>query len=191
MNGLKIAESFAKLQGVKINAQELIEEWILIEYDIPSPVSFASKRARKKFLKSASRIGAMRHSRSVYLMPNTPQAQLASVELSKTIGAGVYLWPSKVEGKQAVQITDFYDKKIQEQIDTIRQRLEKEDILVKGEKFGMADRMHRKTTSLFSQVCFAVAQRGATSQIIQELTKVEKEIKALGLKEELGALLIA
>lgn len=177
MNGLKIAESFAKLQGVEIKARELVEEWILITYDIP--VTEEGNEARLKFLKQAPRIGAMMHSRSVYLMPNTQQAQLASVELSKINGAEVYLWTAKVEGEQAVQITDFYDTKIQEQIDTINRRIVQEDALIADEKFGMADRMHRKTANLFSQSCFTVAQRGATAKIIEKLTKIENKLTGM------------
>ena len=175
MNGLKIAESFAKLQGVKINTQELIEEWILISYDIP--VTDEGNKARLNFLKTAPRIGAMMHSRSVYLMPNTQQAQLASVELSKIEGAEVYIWTAKATGvKQAEQITNFYDKKIQEQIDTLNKRIEQEDNLIEEQKEGMADRMHRKTANLFNQVCFTVAQRGATAQVIEKLTKIEHKL---------------
>jgi len=174
MNGLKVAETFAKLQGIEINARELVDEWILITYDIP--VTEAGKEARQKFLKNAPRIGAMMHSRSVYLMPNTQQAQLSAVELSKTVGGEVYIWTSKVNGEFAVQVTSFYDKKIQEQIETIEDRILKEEILVKDEKFGMADRMHRKTANLFTQLCFTVAQRGATSQVLQKLTKIENTI---------------
>ena len=174
MNGLKVAETFAKLQGIEINARELVDEWILITYDIP--VTEAGKEARQKFLKNAPRIGAMMHSRSVYLMPNTQQAQLSAVELSKTVGGEVYIWTSKVDEEFAVQITSFYDKKIQEQIETIEDRIVKEEVLVKDEKFGMADRMHRKTANLFSQLCFTVAQRGANSQIIEKLTKIENTI---------------
>ena len=177
MNGLKIAESFAKLQGVEIKSRELVEEWILITYDIP--VTEEGNEARLKFLKQAPRIGAMMHSRSVYLMPNTQQAQLASVELSKINGAEVYLWTAKVEGEQAVQITDFYDTKIQEQIDTINRRIVQEDALIADEKFGMADRMHRKTANLFSQSCFTVAQRGATAKIIEKLTKIENKLTGM------------
>ena len=171
MNGLQVVETFAKLQGVKLNARELVDEWILITYDIP--VTEAGKEARQKFLKNAPRIGAMMHSRSVYLMPNTQQAQLSAVELSKTVGGEVYIWTSKVDKEFAVQITSFYDQKIKEQIETIQERILKEEVLVKDEKFGMADRMHRKTANLFTQLCFVVAQRGATSQVLQSLTKIE------------------
>ena len=172
--GLKIAKTFAKLQGVEIKAKELVDEWILITYDIP--VTEAGSDARQKFLKQAPKIGAMMHSRSVYLMPNTQQSQLAAVELSKTMGAEVYIWTSKVEGEFAEQLNVFYDKKIQDQIDTLNDRLVKEENQIKEERFGMADRMHRKTSNLFNQILFTVAQRGANSGVIQKLTTIDNKL---------------
>ena len=172
--GLKIAETFAKLQGIEINARELVDEWLLITYDIP--VTPEGMIARGKFLKIAPKIGAMMHSRSVYLMPNTQQAQLAAVELSKTVGGEVFIWTSKLQGDQAVQVTNFYDRRIKEEIEKIDVRLVKEEDLTKDDKFGMADRMHRKTQSLFSQLCFTVAQRGATPEVIRKLMKIENTL---------------
>lgn len=178
MTSLKIAETFAKLQGVEIHTRELVDEWILITYDIP--VTEAGKIARAKFLDMAPRIGAMMHSRSVYLMPNTQQAQLVAVELSKTVGGQVYLWTSKMEGDKAIEITRFYDNRLNEEITNIEDRMEKEALLIKEEKLGMADRMHRKTANLFNQILFASAQRGATPEVIQKLTTIE--IKLYGKK---------
>jgi hypothetical protein len=180
VQGLKIAETFAKLQGIELKARELVDEWILITYDIP--VTEKGTEARIKFLKEAPKIGAMMHSRSVYLMPNTQQAQLAAVELSKTVGGEVYIWTSKAGAEQAKMITAFYDRKIQEQIENLKIRNEKENILIKDEKLGMAERMHRKTANLFNQVLFTVAQRGATTEVLEELMKLEKII--IGDKEE-------
>ena len=149
----------------------LLNEWILITYDIPATEK--GKAARQKFLKTALKIGAVMHSRSVYLMPNTREARLSAAELSKIIGAKVCIWPSKVEEKFAVQITSFYDKKIQEQIETIEDRIVKEEVLVKDEKFGMADRMHRKTANLLAQLWFTVEQRGAPGQVIKKINQIE------------------
>lgn len=177
---IKIAQTFAKLQGVEIHAKELVDEWLLITYDIP--VTEEGKIARAEFLDLAPRIGAMMHSRSVYLMPNTQQAQLASVKLSKIAGGKVYIWTSKMEGEKAVEITRFYDRRIDEEIKNIEDRMDKEDELIKSEKLGMADRMHRKTVNLFNQVLFAAAQRGATPETIKKLTTIE--CKLYGKKKE-------
>jgi len=174
MTALKTAEAVARLRDVTINQRELVDEWLLITYDIP--VTEEGKIARSKFLKNAPKIGAMMHSRSVYLMPNTSQAQLAAVDLSATVGGEVYVWTSRLEGDRAKQVTAFYDRKIQEEIIHLKERLQKEESLILQEKFGMADRMHRKTANLYRQLLFAVAQRGAGPNVIQELTTIENKL---------------
>ena len=106
-------------------------------------------------------------------MPNTQQAQLSAAELSKIIGAKVCIWPSKVEEKIAVRLTAFYDGKIKEKIKCIEDRITREAVLVKGEKFGMASRMHRKTANLLAQLWFTVEQRGAPGQVIKKINQIE------------------
>lgn len=180
MSGLKLAQAIAKIQGVEIHPRELVDEWILLTYDIP--VNEEGNKSRYKWLKLAPRIGAVMHSRSVYLMPNTSQAQLAGVELSKTIGATVYMWTSKVvAGMTNADVTAFYDSKINEQIDEINSRMEAEGLLITEQKMGMAERMHKKTVNLFAQALFAVAQRGSGANVIQRLMTIE--MKLFGAKE--------
>jgi hypothetical protein len=172
---LKVAQTFARLQDVKINTRELVDEWILITYDIP--VSEEGNKARFQFLKLAPRIGAVMHSRSVYLMPNTHQAQLAGVELSKVVGGEVYMWSSKVVGGMTNEdVTKFYDRKINEQIDHIEERMTQENTLIEEKHEGMADRMHRKTVNLFNQVLFSCVQRGSGASTIQRLTTIEQRL---------------
>jgi len=175
MTGLKLAEAIGKLQGIQINTRELVDEWLLITYDIP--VSEEGNKARFKFLKLAPTIGAVMHSRSVYLMPNTHQAQLAGVELSKTVGGEVYMWSSKVVGGMTNEdVTKFYDRKINEQIDHIVERMEQEVALIEENHEGMADRMHRKTVNLFNQVLFSCVQRGSGADTIQRLALIEQKL---------------
>jgi len=175
MIGLKLAQAMGKLQNVQINARELVDEWLLLTYDIP--VSEEGNKARFKFLKLAPTIGAVMHSRSVYLMPNTHQAQLAGVELSKTVGGEVYMWSSKVVGGMTNEdVTKFYDSKINQQIDHIVERMEKEAKLIEDKKEGMADRMHRKTINLFNQVLFSCVQRGSGADTIQRLALIEMRL---------------
>ncbi len=180
MEGLKLAETVAKLRGVAIQTRELMNDVLLVTYDIP--VTEDGKEARQKFLKIAPRIGAVMHSRSVYLMPNTQQAQMAAVELSNTVGGEVYIWTTKIEGEQAQKITAFYDKKINEQIDKIFERLDKEQKLIEGGKDGMADRMHRKSINLFNQVLFSCVQRGSGADVIDKLGRLEARLFIIPLE---------
>ena len=109
-------------------------------------------------------------------MPNTSQAQIAAVELSSTVGGEVYIWTSKLEGPQAKAVTNFYDHKIQVEIERIENRIRKMDQLTLSGKHGMSDRMRKKSGNLYTQLLFAVAQRGANPKIIQALTNLENRL---------------
>lgn len=174
MTGLNVAKALAKMKDIQINSRELIDEWVLITYDIP--VTEDGNKARSNFLKLAPKIGAIMHSRSVYLMPNTKQAQAAAVELSATIGGDVYIWTSKVDEQQAKQITSLYDKKISEKVEHLYDRIKKENELILNEKFGMADRMHRKSVNLFHQLLFSAIQRGINANTHKKLVDLESKL---------------
>ena len=174
VQGLKVAEAVARMKEIDLQARELVDDWILITYDIP--VNDAGKEARAKFLRTAPRIGAKMHSRSVYLMPNTQQAQIAAVALAEVVGGEVYIWTSKVDEGRAKEITNFYDKSIAEEIQHIEERIQKENELILAEKYGLADRMHRKTANLYQQLLFSVAQRGASGDVVQKLTTLEAHL---------------
>jgi len=170
----KVVETIARLKDITINERELINDWILITYDIP--VTEEGKIARSKFLKNAPKIGAMMHSRSVYLMPNTQQSQLAAVELSATVGGEVYVWTSKVEDNKAKKITKFYDESIIKQINYLLNRIQKEEQLTLNGKHGMADRMQRKSANLYKQLLFAAAQRGVSKEVVNKLALIEAKL---------------
>lgn len=172
-------EAVARLAEIKINTRELVDEWVLITYDIP--VTEAGKIARSKFLKTAPKIGAMMHSRSVYLIPNTSQAQAAALDLASTVGGEVYIWTSRMDEDQAKQVTSFYDNKINDAIENIIDRLGKQNELLLPDaegrvKTGMAERMKRKTMNLYKQLLFTAAQRGVNAKVLTRLANIEKQL---------------
>lgn len=171
---LKTAKAIARLKDIQINTCELIDDWILLTYDLP--VNEEGNKARGKFLKLAPKIGAMMHSRSVYLMPATSQAQVAAVELSGVANGEVYIFTSKVDEKMAKSLTNFYDNKIGEQITEIEGRIQKMEQLILNEKFGMAERMRKKSTNLYAQLLFAAAQRGVGTEVYQKLSNIEQKL---------------
>lgn len=170
---LRTAETLARLQGIKINEREMVENWILITYDLPGTEE--GIRARGIFLKEAPKFGAVMHSRSVYLMPLTDEAQIAAVNLSKVKAGTVYVWTSKVDPEQAQTLTKFYDTKLDIQIDAIRNRIKKMEKLELDNKYGLANRMRIKTTKLFNHLLFAVAQRGS-AEVFNKLLNIEKQL---------------
>ncbi len=170
---LRMAESLARLQGIKINEREMVDNWILITYDLPGTEE--GNKARGKFLKEAPKFGAVMHSRSVYLMPLTDEAQIAAVNLSKVKAGTVYVWTSRVDPEQAQTLTKFYDDKLAVQVEAIRDRIKKIEKHELDNKFGLADRIRRKTVKLFNQLLFAVAQRGS-AEVFNDLLNLEKQL---------------
>ena len=173
MTQLRTAEALARLQGIKINEREMVDNWILITYDLPGTEE--GNKARGTFLKEAPKFGAVMHSRSVYLMPLTDEAQIAAVNLSKVKAGTVYVWTSKVDPEQAQSLTKFYDNKLKIQIELIKTRIKKMEKLELDEKFGLANRMKMKTTKLFNHLLFAVAQRGS-AEVFNDLLNLEKQL---------------
>lgn len=170
---LRTAETLARLQGIKINEREIVDNWILITYDLPGTEE--GNKARGKFLKEAPKFGAVMHSRSVYLMPLTDEAQIAAVNLSKVKAGTVFVWTSKVDPDQAQTLTKFYDIKLKMQIEIIQNRIKKMEKLELDSKEGLANRMKIKTARLFNQLLFAVAQRGSV-EVFNDLLNLEKQL---------------
>lgn len=175
LDKLGLAKLLARLDGFKINIKTLQEDWILLTYDLP--VGEEGNKARYKFLSNVSRLGAVMHTRSVYLMPLTDDAQTAAFELSKTIGGKAFIWTSKVtDPVKAKELTDFYDQQIYGQVVDIRERIKLIREHRECNRHGMADRMVKKTVEIFNSTLFAVSQRGS-NWLMNQLRDIEPEIR--------------
>jgi ribosomal protein L30/L7E len=171
------AHLFASMQGIDLsnNVTNLVKEWILITYDLPNTVE--GNKARFAFLKQAPKIGAVMHTRSVYLMPNTKESQLASLELTKH--GDVEIWISEVEDvAKQTRLTEFYDKAMDNQLTLIEKRLNRIKSLQDEEKFGMATRMINKTSDLLNSSLFAITQRGSKT-LYTKLTGLQTRLLEL------------
>ena len=172
MGSLKTTQVLAKLEGIEFNARELVNGWILITYDLPVP---EGNKIRQEFLKRAPRIGAVMHSRSVYLMPHTQASEMAALELSK-IG-DVYVWFSTIKDEALKRrLTDTYDLRIFEEIENLQNRLDRINQHILNGKVGVADRMKRKTVELFNNLIFTIAQRGSR-KIYDQLMNIQKQLE--------------
>ena len=173
---MKTIEILARIEGAELKERELVDNWILITYDLPVP---DGNKARDIFLKKAPKIGAVMHSRSVYLMPLTPETEIAAYELAKVPNGDVFLWTTKVTNPEIQKkITEFYDSYLEERVYEISKRIEKIQKFIVENKRGLAKRVLRKTTSLFNQLLFATVQRGAKG-IITELYELYKNLETL------------
>lgn len=169
------AQVLAELSNVKISIRDIVKEWILVVYDLPS--TDEGNRQRQKFLKLAPKIGAVMHTKSVYLMPLTNATQAAAVELSRV--GNVYIFISQANSKEeSERLTSIYDTKMMKDINTIFNRLQKVDKHIADDRRGLAARMLRKTVDLFNISVYSIAQRG-NSQLINKLEVLRNDISTL------------
>lgn len=169
------AKILAKFAGIEFKARELVDEWILVTYDLPATEE--GNKARQDFLRLAPRIGAVMHTKSVYLMPNTNECQTATVDLAK-IG-NVYIWTSRANDETAKkQLTDLYDDRIKDGIKTIKDRMKAIRKHMEKDKDGMANRMIEKTIDIFNNSVFSVVQRG-NADLYNLLISMRDELQEL------------
>lgn len=151
---LKAMSAFA---NVDIQVRELVDRWILLTYDLP--VTREGNEARYKFLANARRIGAIKHTNSVYLMPWTPQAELAALEVS-AIG-DAFLWISEIKEDKVAKLTQDYDRKSKVVFDEVEKRLDKIEGHIIQNHNKLAARMLDKTRPMVDSLINIASQRGA------------------------------
>jgi hypothetical protein len=172
---LSRAKILAKFAGIEFKARELVDEWILVTYDLPATEE--GNKARQDFLRLAPRIGAIMHTKSVYLMPNTNECQTATVALAK-IG-NVFIWTSKPNSEAgAKEVTDLYDAKIKAEIKKLEDRTKQIRKNMANDKNGMANRMIEKTIDIFNNSVFSAIQRG-NADIYNKLVSMRDELQEL------------
>jgi hypothetical protein len=169
------AKILAKFAGIEFKARELVDEWILVTYDLPA--TDEGNKARQDFLRLAPRIGAIMHTKSVYLMPNTNECQTATVDLAK-IG-NVFIWTSKPNSEASKkEVTDLYDAKIKAEIKKLEDRTKQIRKNMADKKNGMANRMIEKTIDIFNNSVFSAVQRG-NADIYNKLVAMRDELQEL------------
>jgi hypothetical protein len=167
-------EVMARLIGVNIKCREMVDEWLLITYDIPCTPE--GNAARNEFLHQARAIGATRHTDSVYLMPFTATAKQLALQLAKR--GDVCVWSSKVDQAQAQQITKSYDDGLQPMFDEIDQRIDRIVENIKAKRLKRAEKMIDKTEVMVSDLKNAIVRRGS-AQLYILFTLLERRFNAL------------
>lgn len=137
-----LAQMLAKFEGIKFEPKELVDNWLLLTYDLPA--NEEGGKARYAFMKKAPKIGAVMHTRSVYLIPWSEKAELAALEVTKHGTA--FLWTSAVTDEdKKKEVTEFYDKSINEKLDEAEDRINRIKDHQKENELRSANRMIRKT----------------------------------------------
>jgi len=163
-----------------MEAIALVSDWILLTYDLPADRA----KERAEFLKRAKWLGAVQHTESVYIMPNTTATLRLVEELSQISHA--FVWFSKPSDEErARELTDRYDDKVklwllglEERIKKVRQRMEEG-------KQGAA-RMIARTTYKEMQKLEDIIERRGNVELMIELVVLMDKLKAVLLGPEEG-----
>lgn len=130
-----------------IETKEIVDEYILLCYDLPATAS----KARKKFLKKALQVGAMMYTASVYLMPYSSIAMKLAEELAAT-GTAV-IWRSKQENKAMAKIINMqYDQHLKEKLEIIMGRLIMIQDHIECYELSHANKMVKKTSQMIDDL---------------------------------------
>lgn len=132
----------------KAEVKEIIQDYVLIVYDIPQD----AKKLRAKFLKEAKVMGAEKQTDSSYYLPYSKKAMELANQL-ESAGHAVVFGPAHQPNKEkALQMTTKYHQHLQARCDYISQRLVIcQEYLAQG-KLGVAKRMGIKTGKLLAQL---------------------------------------
>ena len=118
------------------------------------------------------------HTRSVYLMPWSDQAEIAAFEVTKAGQA--FLWTSTAKTKEKQrELTTFYDKEIDERLNEIKDRIKRIKKHQENDEERPANRMFRKTGELLEEISNTVANRSSIT-ILNKIVRLYKELMEVG-----------
>ena len=145
----------AKVLETPLEVKEVVDEFILITYDIPCTEE--GNKARAYFLEMARRTGAVQHTESVYYMPWTQTADVAALVTAKA--GRVYVWYTKADEATAKLLTAHYDTVVLAWMDDVRERLERISHHVQEHHFKTAENMLERTVETLLELEDIVAKR--------------------------------
>jgi hypothetical protein len=151
-------EVMASLTDTPIEVRDLVDNWLLITYDIPH--TEAGDKARREFLMKAMAIGASRHTDSVYLLPRSPLAEELALKLARS--GEVVVWNAEpTDSAIKPEITQTYDKGLEPILDEIAGRIDRINEHMEARRIKRANKMIPKTERLLDQVGSAIERRGS------------------------------
>ena len=157
-------EVLARMTDSKIQLREIVDKFTLITYDLPNTEE--GNKARERFLIQASAIGAIQHTESVYLLPDSPEAQTLALNLAKTNGGEVICWGNAEPLNHKEDITAGYDRALRKMLKQIGGRLDKmAEYFYQGHQKRVLQ-MIPKTERMLQNTEAAVARRGAEVLVV-------------------------
>jgi hypothetical protein len=152
-------EVLARMTDSKIKVRSVVDEWMLITYDLPN--SDEGNEARQHFLKAAAAIGAVQQTESVYFLPWSPEAQILALNLAKIGGGEVIVWGKAEPLNHKEEVTARYDAKLEPLLNEIVERLDKMDAYKFTNKQKRVIKMIPKTERLIQNAKAAIDRRGS------------------------------
>jgi len=151
--------------------KKLLTDWLLIVYDIPAGRNEEEANRNDAFraywIYNAKRLGAVRHTESVYYAPFHPRTMQLAQEIAERAGGQVYIFHSKITTPAAAKdFTTRYDKAIEEEyFDELEQRIkEAEESIVKEENNRITAQKVR-ACKFFLNLCDSVVARRASPDL--------------------------
>jgi hypothetical protein len=179
----------ATLSGVEAQVKEVISDWILVTYDLPTTEE--GNKARAKFLDNVRYIGGVMHSESCYLLPSSPSSELATIELAERTPS-CYVWFSSVHSiDKAKELTHEYDKSVNDDIlKELKERITKMEKHAEDGKESVVNRMRKKTQKMLVDAAGIAARRGSErlAQQVEKLKTRYEEIKVADSSSLVGEL---
>jgi hypothetical protein len=179
----------AALSGVEAQVKDVISDWILVTYDLPTTEE--GNKARAKFLDAVRYIGGVMHSESCYLLPSSPSSELAAVELAEKTPS-CYVWFSSVHSpEKAKELTQEYDKSVADDIlKELNERITKMEKHAEEGKEAVVNRMRKKTQKMLVDAASIATRRGSEklARQVEKLKTRYEDIKVADSSSWVGEL---
>lgn len=165
----------SQLSGVNVKVRDICHDWILITFDIPKTKE--GDKIRQKFYKVASRIGAIIHTESCYLLPWCPETEDVIIDISSIGNCFVWLSTIKDDG-MAKEITLQYDSGVYEYVKVIEERIKKMEGHLQSNRYNHFTKMLPKTHKLIAQLNKIATARGSV-ELLHKSTELLHKVDNL------------
>ena len=151
-------EMICQMYDLPVTTKTMHDSWIVLTYDIPNTVE--GRSIRNEFLKKARLYGAVMHTESVYMIPNTSMVNSIITKMAG-VNANICVFYSEVQDKSwATKLNSKYKSYLERSVEEIEKRVEASENHVAEGKFGMARRMFNGTWERINGLTLASASYG-------------------------------
>ena len=151
-------EIICQMYNVPVTTKTMHRDWIVLTYDIPNTVD--GRNVRNEFLKRARLYGAVMHTESVYMIPNSSEVNSIIAKMA-SVNANICVFYSEVQDDVWIsRLNNKYKFYLSESLKKLTKRVESAENHVSESKFGMARRMSKGTWEQIDGLTVASAVYG-------------------------------